>query len=446
MKDRHLTPEFTTELFKSCFDSGNIFDVVRQHLKYSYLINEVEKKFWKECLTQYTLKEKRPTLGLIQVAMRKEKEVVDYIAKIKETIVNDHADVVEAFKQFIKEGKFVELFNEVADMYNKGEEMNATKILIKGAEELAGFGIKDKYYKKVFEDFAIRNANRKDGTDARRKVPFMMDELDDVTKGGPETGEIILFLGESGMGKSMELVHHGVSTARRGGRVAHFQLEGTEQQCLNRYDANWTGALYHDIKKGELSDKSYDKCKKIVDKIGRGEVYVEAFEKFGSATINDIRNSIRELKKLYGQFDLVLIDYLELIELGDGVKYGANDERFRQERIGRMLKEIAMEEDVVIGTATQASNLNYELKKDQDFVMTREYLADAKGKIRPFDYFITMNQTPDERNNNLMRLHCDKLREHKAGQTMTIATNFSRSRFYDRKRTLDLMLDEEIDD
>ena len=117
MKDRHLTEEFTTELFKACFDNGNIFDVVRQHLKYSYLINEVEKKFWKECLTQYTLKEKRPTLGVVQIALRKEKDVLAYIAKVKSTIVDDHADIVEAFKQFIKEGKFVELFNEVADEY-----------------------------------------------------------------------------------------------------------------------------------------------------------------------------------------------------------------------------------------------------------------------------------------------------------------------------------------
>lgn len=433
-----LSSEYTVELFRAAFDKEKIFEVVRQHLKYAYLVDEVEKKFWKEVLKQFSLKNKRPTLGAVQIELRKDDAALDYVVKIKNTLVDNHDDILDAFQKFIKQSKFVVLYEETAQMFNRGEDKKAFDIFIRGAEELANFSIKDKYYKKVFNDFENRNIERISEDKFRRKVPTSIDEIDHATKGGPETGETILLLGESGLGKSMAMVHLGVSTARRGAKVAHFQIEGTEEQCLNRYDASWTGSLYHDVKNGIFSKEKYKKLQTVIKKIGQGEIYVQAYEKFGNATIYDIRNSFREMKKMYGEFDLLIIDYLELCELGDGQIWSPKDERFRQQKIGRFMKELAMEENVVVATPTQASNVALVNKKDPNFVTTREDLSEDKGKLRPFDYFFTLNQSPDERKKNILRIHADKMRDYPGGQTWAIATNFSRSRFYDRKKTIEL--------
>ena len=106
---------------------------------------------------------------------------------------------------------------------------------------------------------------------------------------------------------------------------------------------------------------------------------------------------------------------------------------------------------LVLGTVTQASNLTSDLKKDPNFVMTREFLSEDKGKIRPFDFFFTFNQTYDEmkhRDENgilrpIIRIYLDKLRDYWSGQTVTIVTSFKNSIFYDRKNTIKLILDEE---
>ena len=117
------------------------------------------------------------------------------------------------------------------------------------------FSIQDAKFETVFGDFAERQAKRKsDDWKYRFKVPTTIDEIDyrlGGENGGPETGECVLWLGDSGAGKSQVLVHVGVSAARQGFRVAHFQLEGTKEQCLNRYDAAWTGTLYQVLHLGK---------------------------------------------------------------------------------------------------------------------------------------------------------------------------------------------------
>ena len=296
---QQLSTEFILELFFCAFKNKNVFEVLRKHMKYSYLVLEHEKKFWKKAVQLHKLNSKIPTLGLIQANFRKDEKVKDFIVEIKSITDADETAILTAFQDFIKESKFVELFEESGQLYNREQQSEAYSVFIKGAEELANFSIRDKTFTKVFADFESRSVERAMEDRGRRKVPFMIDVLDLHTKGGPETGECVLFTAESGLGKSQLLIHYAVQTARRGGKVALFQIEGTKRQVEDRIDSAWTGALYHDVKNGTIERDRIKKTKKILERI-RGEIYIEAFEKFGNATIYDVMNSVQEMKKLYG--------------------------------------------------------------------------------------------------------------------------------------------------
>ena len=100
----------------------------------------------------------------------------------------------------------------------------------------------------------------------------------------------------------------------------------------------------------------------------------------------------------------------------------------------------------MVHTATQSSSIDEEKRNDPEFVITRAQLSEDKGKIRPFDVFITINQTRDEMKDETMRLHTDKLRDYKRGDPIHIANNFAYSRFYDRVRTLNMDWDEKDED
>ena len=447
-KSDTLTSNFVAELFAAALEKRTVFDIVRQYLKFSYLQIESEKKLWQWVTNRYDKTGKVPTIGQIQQHFSDDEGILDKLEEIGDVEIDEQGGyelIVESFEKYIKKMKFLEANDKIADVYNRGEKDNAWDLFVKYAEDFSKFSIQDAKFETVFGDFAERQAKRKsDDWKYRFKVPTTIDEIDyrlGGENGGPETGECVLWLGDSGVGKSQVLVHVGVSAARQGFRVAHFQLEGTKEQCLNRYDAAWTGTLYQDVKLGNITSKKMEVSKRIIKKLRKTDIIVSSEETFNAKTLTDIRREVKEMEKKYGKIDVIIIDYLELLEVGDGHNYTPHEERFRQAKLAKGMKMLAMEFNAVVHTATQSSNIPEEQKNDPEFVITRAQLSEDKGKLRPVDIFITINQTRDEAKEEVMRLHTDKLRDYKNGSPILIANNFSYARFYDRKRTIELNME-----
>lgn len=448
-KDNMLATNFVVELIAAALERRTVFEIVKQYLKFSYLQEEAEKKLWQWVTKRYDLTGKVPTIGQIQQQFVDDERVLEKLEEIGDVEIDENGGyelIIDSFEKFIKKMKFLEVNDKIADTYNRGDKEGAWELFVKSAEDFSKFSIQDAKFETVFGDFAERQAKRKsEDWNFRYKIPTGIDELDyrlGGESGGPETGECVLWLGDSGAGKSQCLTSVGIAAARQGFRVAHFQLEGTKEQCLNRYDAAWTGTLYQDVKLGNITAKKMEVTKRIIKKLRKTDVVVSSEETFNAKTLVDIRRELKEMEKRYGKIDVIIIDYLELLELGDGHRYTPSEERFRQAKLAKGMKMLAMEFNAVVHTATQSSNIPEEQKNDPEFIITRAQLSEDKGKIRPFDIFVTINQTRDEAKEEIMRLHTDKLRDYKNGEPIHIANNFSYARFYDRKRTIELNMDD----
>ena len=450
-----LASNFVTELLAIALNKRTIFDIVRQYMKFSYFQIESEKKLWQWVTNRYDKTGKIPTIGQIQQQFSEDESVLEKVAEISDVEIDEEnvgseAVILDTFERFIKKMKFLEANDKITDYYNQGKKDQAWDMFVKYADEFSKFSIKGAKFETVFGDFAKRQAQRQsEDYNFRFKIPTGIDEVDyrlGGETGGPETGECVLWLGDSGAGKSQVLVHCGVSAARQGHRVAHFQLEGTKEQCLNRYDAAWTGTLYSEVKLGNIPAKKMEVSKRIINKLKRSDIIVSSEETFNAKTLVDVRRELKEMEKSYGKIDVIIIDYLELLEVGDGHNYSPSEERFRQAKLAKGMKMLAMEFNAVVHTATQSSNIPEECKNDPEFVITRAQLSEDKGKIRPFDIFITINQTRDEMKEEIMRLHTDKLRDYKNGDPIHICNNFAYARFYDRKRTMEMDWDSDEND
>ena len=450
-----LASNFVTELLAIALSKRTIFDIVRQYMKFSYFQIESEKKLWQWVTNRYDKTGKIPTIGQIQQQFSEDESVLEKVAEISDVEIDEEnvgseAVILDTFECFIKKMKFLEANDKITDYYNQGKKDQAWDMFVKYADEFSKFSIQDAKFETVFGDFAKRQAQRQsEDYNFRFKIPTGIDEVDyrlGGETGGPETGECVLWLGDSGAGKSQVLVHCGVSAARQGHRVAHFQLEGTKEQCLNRYDAAWTGTLYSEVKLGNIPAKKMEVSKRIINKLKRSDIIVSSEETFNAKTLVDVRRELKEMEKSYGKIDVIIIDYLELLEVGDGHNYSPSEERFRQAKLAKGMKMLAMEFNAVVHTATQSSNIPEECKNDPEFVITRAQLSEDKGKIRPFDIFITINQTRDEMKEEIMRLHTDKLRDYKNGDPIHICNNFAYARFYDRKRTMEMDWDSDEND
>lgn len=448
-KDNMLATNFVVELIAAALERRTVFEIVKQYLKFSYLQEEAEKKLWQWVTKRYDLTGKVPTIGQIQQQFVDDERVLEKLEEIGDVEIDENGGyelIIDSFEKFIKKMKFLEVNDKIADTYNRGDKEGAWELFVKSAEDFSKFSIQDAKFETVFGDFAERQAKRKsEDWNFRYKIPTGIDELDyrlGGESGGPETGECVLWLGDSGAGKSQCLTSVGIAAARQGFRVAHFQLEGTKEQCLNRYDAAWTGTLYQDVKLGNITAKKMEVTKRIIKKLRKTDIIVSSEETFNAKTLVDIRRELKEMEKKYGKIDVIIIDYLELLELGDGHRYTPSEERFRQAKLAKGMKMLAMEFNAVVHTATQSSNIPEEQKNDPEFVITRAQLNEDKGKCRPMDVFVTINQTRDERKEEIMRLYIDKAREYKSGDIIYICNNFAYARFYDRKRTIELNMDD----
>lgn len=444
-----LATNFVVELIAAALERRTVFEIVKQYLKFSYLQEEAEKKLWQWVTKRYDLTGKVPTIGQIQQQFVDDERVLEKLEEIGDVEIDENGGyelIIDSFEKFIKKMKFLEVNDKIADTYNRGDKEGAWELFVKSAEDFSKFSIQDAKFETVFGDFAERQAKRKsEDWNFRYKIPTGIDELDyrlGGESGGPETGECVLWLGDSGAGKSQCLTSVGIAAARQGFRVAHFQLEGTKEQCLNRYDAAWTGTLYQDVKLGNITAKKMEVTKRIIKKLRKTDIIVSSEETFNAKTLVDIRRELKEMEKKCGKIDVIIIDYLELLELGDGHRYTPSEERFRQAKLAKGMKMLAMEFNAVVHTATQSSNIPEEQKNDPEFVITRAQLNEDKGKCRPMDVFVTINQTRDERKEEIMRLYIDKAREYKSGDIIYICNNFAYARFYDRKRTMDMDWDE----
>lgn len=439
---KQLTEEFVVELMKMCLRNKNVLKVAQQHIKYQYLPSEQHKDVWKVIVTYCDTIGKPPTIGYLTEQFTRNIKVLELIRQIKNAGMPNKDTIFDQLETFIKTSIFLKAYRRIGDLYNEEKQVDAFVKMQEFAEEINSFSIKQSYFDMVFEQHNERYVDRKVNAEAglvdTTKVPTGIHELDDITHGGVNIGDTFLGLAQSGVGKTKFLRSVGVSAARRGHKVLHIQAEGSRQECLDGYDATWSGAKLNDIEYATISEETRTAMKKAANNVraNGGEIYVEAFEQFDTVNLQDVRQSIIEIEKVHGKLDAVLLDYFELFDPGDGKSYKVSEERQRREAVGNGLKNIAIEFQVAIFTMTQASTVSQELLNDGTFVQTRFDISEFKGAIKPFSYFITLNQTRDEYADKVMRLYVDKIRKYKGGQIIKIAQRYDRERFYDGKRTL----------
>lgn len=442
MSNRRLSSDFVIELIQTCLKNTKVLDVCVKHLKYHYLYDEPQKKVFRFMFSNYDVTNQVPTIGIIGQHHATDKDVINLLSQVKKIVYNPEGieSILDTFEVFIKDSRFRVLYDKVGDLYNQGDQDEAISLLSKESGEIKEFSLSSTYYSTVFKDYEERQDSRgKDNETAlMEKLTFGIHELDEHTFGGFNKGTSVLHLARSGAGKSTFLRWVGLCNARVGRRVVHFQAEGTEQECLDAYDAGWTSIDLRDVEFGVIPKARREKIIKAHKNImsSGGEIYVFAAETFDSMTVQDARNILIDIIETIGPVDLAIFDYLELFGVAGESYTGESGERRRREAIANKFTNIAVEFKIGVVTAIQAMDLAPDLMNNPDFVYTRHHISEFKNVVKPFSYFVTHNQTRDEYENQIARLYCDKFRKYKSGQTIRFYQSLSNSRYYNSGKTL----------
>ncbi len=440
-----LNENFLIELFKICLRNKKILEIAIPHIKYSFLPNEEYKEIWSAIIKYHNATNKLVTLGILSQEYSSDLKVLKVISEIKDCQIPDKENILNQLEEFVKSSLFYEAYEQLLpDLFNAGKKDEAYTLMRNVSDNIGNFSIREQYFTQLYGRFIDRyndkQLKKELGQDIQKKIPTGIDEWDRITRGGVDKGDTLLALAQSGVGKSKFLRHVGLHASRRGFKGLHVSAEGTLEENLDMYDAGFAGQKLWDIERANLRPDILEKVKKGIKdiRLKGGEVFIEAFEQFNTATLADVRNLIIEIEKVHGKIDFLCLDYLELFDPGDGKKYStSNDgERKRREALANKLKNIAIEFNIAIFTATQSSTVTPELLNDPEFVQTRYNISEFKGVIRAFSYFITFNQTKDELDKKMMRIYNDKIRKYASGQIVHIYQRYDRERFYDREKTL----------
>lgn len=452
-----LNEFFIEELFKASITDKSFLEIMNKHLGYENLPAEEYKLIWKEVNTFYEINSKLPTIGIISkrisenckdVTLKRKCEQV--LVRVKKSDIKEvKEDLLVEFEKYKKNSDFKNLYNEVYDLYNEGQQEKAMQLMSEKAQEITNFKIKSTYYERLFSGFDKRQTERElrdPGDENRERITTGIHEQDNYIMGGYKRGTSFLGLARSGSGKSTYLRWVAIQAAREGYTVVLFSLEGTKQENLEALDSCWSGTRLEDIEYGKLNALKRTKIEKSIRdfKNNEGEVFVYCPEAFDSMTIDDCRNVLKDIEQIHDKpIDMVLFDYLELFDLKNTPRVRQKDfnERMRREMIANQITNIGIEFNCVAGTMTQANDIAPSSYNDPDFVLTRSHISEFKGALKPFSYFFTINQTDEEKEQNVARIYNDKFRKHRSGQTIRIFQLLEIGRFYDAKKTLMVFYD-----
>jgi replicative DNA helicase len=187
-------------------------------------------------------------------------------------------------------------------------------------------------------------------------------------------GELNIFAGGSGAGKSLFLANLGVNWALMGLNVVYLTLELSEALVSMRIDSMVTGVGTKEIFK-DLDDVEM-KVKMIGKKAGMLQIKYMPSGK----TVNDIRAYIKEYEIRVGKkVDVLLVDYLDLL-MPIGKKISAENLFVKDKYVSEELRNLAMEKKILLVTAAQ---LNRGAVEEVEF--DHSHISGGLSKIQTAD-------------------------------------------------------------
>ena len=190
------------------------------------------------------------------------------------------------------------------------------------------------------------------------RIPFDIELLNDITKGGLPRKTLNIILAGTGVGKSLAMCHFAAANLTDGKNVLYITAEMAEERIAERIDANLLNIQIDqltDLSQSMFAEKVHNLSKKT-----NGKLIVKEYPT-GSANVGHMRALLSELK-LKKSFipDIIYIDYLNICASSrmKGMGGAINSYNYIK-AIAEEFRGLAVEFDVPIVSATQTTRSGY---------------------------------------------------------------------------------------
>ena len=263
-----------------------------------------------------------------------------------------------------------------------------------------------------------------------KRIPFDLDYLNRITKGGLPEKTLNIILAGTGVGKSMFMCHCAAANLSIGKNVLYITLEMAEERIAERIDANLMNV---DIDKlMALPKESYLKKIERLKEKTLGRLIIKEYPT-ASANVTHFKHLLNELK-LKRQFvpDIIYIDYLNICA-SSRMRQGANVNSYSFiKAIAEELRGLAVEHKVPVISATQTTRGGYS-NSDVDITDTSE----SFGLPATADFMIALIATEELTDLNQMMVKQLKNRYNNpdTNKRFMIGVDKAKMKLYDVEQT-----------
>jgi replicative DNA helicase len=336
---RRVVPFIQPEYFEGVYQQ--MFREVTQYVvKYNKLPTAETYKIELDESTKFNDEQYRHAVEIIPEIFRKEEVDETWLYNRTEKWCQDRA-----------------LFNAVMESISiiDGKHQKLTKdalpdLLTKALGVTFDTNVGHDYLENVEERFAFYHAQEE-------KIPFDIELLNTITKGGLSNKSLNIALAGTGVGKSLFMCHVAAAALSQGKNVLYITLEMSEERIAERIDANLLDIPIDQIDK--MSKEMFTNAVNRIKTKTNGKLIVKEYPT-GSANSNHFRALLNELKlKKTFSPDIIMIDYLNICA-SSRMKMGGSVNSYAYiKAIAEELRGLAVEFDLPIVSATQTTRTGY---------------------------------------------------------------------------------------
>ena len=334
---------------------------------------------------------------------------------VRATMTDEHKNwFMDNFEQFCRHKALEQAILKSADKL-ENKEYGTVEGIIKEAVEI---GLAKDFGTNYWEDPAGRIQTIKDSR-GQNSTGWMT--FDKFLYGGFNTGELNIFAGGSGSGKSLFMQNLALNWALQGKNVVYISLELSEELCSMRLDAMLTGMGTKDVMK---NPSDVELRVKMASKKAGG---LQIVQMKNGCTVNDIRAYLKEFQIQNNvRVDALLIDYLDLM-MPVSVKVNPNDQFIKDKFVSEELRNLAIELGVLFVTASQ---LNRSAVDEIEF--DHSHIAGGISKINTADNLIGIFSSRAMRERGRVQIQFMKTRSSSGvGQKLDLKFNVDSLRIED---------------
>lgn len=334
------------------------------------------------------------------------------ISKIDSSINEDAVN--SNIKEFIRRHAFYDALNSNADLLIDHPE-SYEKVVDKCLENF------DRVQKITFNDTDLglnyfdEAAMEKHWDYIRNpeaKISTGWSSLDSYTNGGflKDGRSLYLIMAQAGLGKSVFLSNLAVNFLKQNLSVVVISLEMSEDVYAVRFDSHISKKNINRLKENEES--AISRIKEFYKQYPQSNLFIKEYPP-KSVTCNDIQIYLENLKNSGHNFDVLIVDYLNLVR-----SQHESDNMFKDGLdVSEKLRALSYMFKVPVISACQ---VNTEGMNNENVGM--ENLSQSRGVAFTTDFLMALFQTPENRENGLI---CARLVKNRLGGQIGKVMNFT---------------------